>query len=82
MIYEGYKNIIILSPTVEKIAMDRAKICAGCPHAIKKEWPQLILGQDRITTITGLACEFCGCPISAMVRSIDKKCGDQKKPQW
>jgi hypothetical protein len=79
-IYDGWKNFIFLSPTIEELAKVRANICAACPYAVYSFWTQAI--GDNLQEIKGLKCDKCNCPISAKVRSVKEECGDQKNPKW
>lgn len=57
-IYSGWKNYIFKSDEVEKIAINRLKICIECDKLNRKN--------NR--------CGVCGCPISAKVRSLKSSC--------
>lgn len=73
-IAEGWNNVVFKSPTVEKLAKIRAKICSTCPHAVESSWLQNI--GDSLQEIKGLKCDLCNCPLSAATRSITKSCPD------
>ena len=61
MILEGWKHLAITNPEVEKVANERAVICAGCNHLSKI-----------------LFCKKCGCFVPAAIRSLKKKCKENK----
>jgi hypothetical protein len=79
-IADGWMNVVIMSPAVEEMARARAKICAGCPHAVDSFWTQAI--GDKIEEIKGLKCDLCNCPLSAKVRSAGENCAMQPNPLW
>jgi hypothetical protein len=72
LILNGFKNLAFPNPEVEKIAKERAKICAECEH------------NKIINTILGIkpfsynGCDICKCYINAKVRSVKptNKCPD------
>lgn len=79
-IYKGWKNYIFKDPEVESIAKDRAKLCAPClkyRHGAVLAW----VGDD-IETIQAAYCNICKCPLSALLRNLDKQCSDTKAPKW
>lgn len=57
-ILSGWKNYAFKSEEVEKIAVNRLKICVEC---------------DKINNKNN-RCTVCGCPISAKVRSLKTNC--------
>jgi len=69
-ILTGWKNFVSKSEVVESVAQDRAEICAACPHAHQKMLLAFI--KDSLKEIEGYACNQCGCPLSAKLRSNDK----------
>lgn len=73
-IAEGWENVVFKSPTVEKLAQVRAKICSTCTHAVESSWLQNL--GDEITEIKGLKCDLCNCPLSAKTRSTKESCPD------
>jgi hypothetical protein len=60
-IVEGWKNLLWKDKEIEKIAIQRAAICASC---------------EELSTIVGfyLHCKRCTCYIPAMTRSMEKRC--------
>lgn len=78
-IANGWKNVVFPSPTVEKLAHVRAKICSECPHAVESKWTQAL--GDKIEEIQGRKCELCGCPLSAYTRSVKNTCS-HNPPKW
>lgn len=68
-ILSGWKNFIDKSEVVEKIAEERAAICAACPDA--KQGKLLTFVNDSLKEIQGHYCGVCNCPLSAKIRSND-----------
>lgn len=78
-ITEGWKNIVFLSPTVEKLATERSKICSDCIHAVEKKWLKKIGSKSkRMLTIE---CSKCRCVVSAKTRSVKEEC-PLTPPKW
>jgi hypothetical protein len=59
-IIEGWKNVVISNEEVEKIAIERMKICNAC------EEKKMILGVE--------VCGKCNCPLIAKVRASENSC--------
>lgn len=77
-IVEGFKNYTFKTPEMEKVATERAKICAACEHA-NPNYPFKILKEDGATVpIEGLGCNKCGCLLSAKVRQMLSACPEKK----
>lgn len=68
-ILTGWKNYLEKSEVTENIALQRAAVCAVCPHA--KQGKLLAFIKDSLTEIEGTYCDLCHCPLSAKVRSTD-----------
>ncbi|RYD77135.1 MAG: hypothetical protein EOP55_09965 [Sphingobacteriales bacterium] len=68
-ILSGWKNYLDNTEIVESVAVERAGICANCPHA--KQGRMLAFIKDTIKEIEGTYCNKCGCPLSPKVRSND-----------
>lgn len=68
-ILSGWKNYLDKSEVVEKVAKERAAICAACPFA--KQGKLLTFVKDTLSEVQGAYCEKCGCPLSAKIRSSD-----------
>jgi len=68
-ILTGWKNYLDKSEVVEKVAKERAAICAVCPFA--KQGKLLTFVKDTLTEVQGAYCSECGCPLSAKIRSHD-----------
>lgn len=71
-ILNGWNNYFNKDAVIEKVANERAEICARCPFAVEKKL--LIFVKDDFKDIEGMACERCNCPISAKIRSIKETC--------
>jgi len=63
-IFEGWSNVVIKDPHVEKIADLRKRICDLCYYKGTS------LGIDY--------CKKCGCPIIAKSRSLKEHCPYKK----
>lgn len=61
LIAAGWKNLVWPDKEVEKVARERAEICAKCPLLVS------MAGK-------GICCYKCGCVIAAKVRSLDESC--------
>jgi hypothetical protein len=71
-IIDGWKNYTFPSPEVEKVAKERAAICAQCPHAQFEMFVDVI--EFRAVEMHGYVCEECKCPITKAVRSMSYSC--------
>lgn len=79
-IVSGWTNVVFKNKDIEELATVRAKICADCPHA-NQEYPFkkfLPKENNRIEIIKGLACNLCGCPLSAKTRQVLTSCPDKR----
>jgi hypothetical protein len=68
----GWVNYIFEDKEIEKLAYERAEICASCPS--NKEGDLLVMLNDKLQTIKGHYCSECGCPLSPKIRSVKEKC--------
>ena len=73
-IVNGWKNLIIDNPVVERVAIHRANICAECPFAVMSSGVHTLVVDNKTTQIRGMKCSKCGCPLSAKVRSSFDYC--------
>jgi len=64
-IYEGWKNLIIEDPEVEKVALPRLEICAKCPIRTNGIC-------DSTKSVNGV--KGCGCNTAAKARCLTCKC--------
>lgn len=71
-IIKGWYYYVSNDTNVEKIATQRAKICAKCPH--KSESKVFAWVKDEVEEINGSICGKCSCPIAMKVRSINENC--------
>jgi hypothetical protein len=55
------------------IAIERAKVCIKCVHAIKGFFEKF-MPDETLKRVQGLKCGKCNCPLSAKLRSQDEKC--------
>jgi len=72
-IVSGFANLAFPDQEVEKLAMQRADICARCPFA-QKTGVYSVVKDSRTIQIQGMKCNQCGCNLSAKVRSINDTC--------
>lgn len=75
-ILNGFKNYIFEDKAVESLAKARAIECAKCPKAVWGMIPMMF--EDEIEEIKGLKCDWCECPLSTKLRSVDEKCPMEK----
>ena len=73
-IVNGWYNLAVTNPVVERVAMERANICATCPFAEMSSGIHTMVIDNKTTHIRGLKCTKCGCPLSAKVRSSEDYC--------
>jgi len=71
-IINGWANYIFEKPEIELMAMERAKACSKCEHA--SHAAILDFFEDEVKEIKGMVCDFCDCPLSTKLRSIEEKC--------
>ena len=74
-IVDGFSYMVVKDSEVEKVAKERAKKCAVCPHAdyINKNKKTVVVG-DNVYSVKSMKCKVCGCALSAKVRSMDSEC--------
>lgn len=73
-IYEGYKNYIFPTSTMEELATERTKLCSECPHCIENALLKITMPDKTQKEIQGAQCDICKCPLSAKVRQIFESC--------
>ena len=72
-IVAGFSNLIGNDPEIQKLATERAEICAKCPFAVKSGIYSIVV-DNKTKNIQGMKCGKCGCNLSAKVRSIQDTC--------
>lgn len=77
-ILDGFSHLAFPDKDVEKLAIKRASICAQCPFASKTSKYSVVV-DNRTKEIQGMACDACGCNLSAKVRSVREYC---PKGKW
>lgn len=77
-IVSGFKNYHFPNAEIEKIAKERAKICASCPYANPEHPFKLLLDDNRTQEIKGMGCNICGCLLSAKTRQLLNDCPEGK----
>lgn len=75
-IVTGFKNVTFPSESFEKLAKERSKVCAACPHARPDHPFKKLLPNGLTEEIKGMGCNLCGCLLSAKVRQILHSCPD------
>ena len=76
-IVDGFANLIGNDPEVEKVAIERAKVCAACPFAEKFGLYSVVI-DNRTKQIQGMKCSRCGCNLSGKVRTMHDICPENK----
>lgn len=71
-ILSGWKNFIAKSEVTELAAVERARKCIDCNHAVKGKLLAFI--KDELKEIEGYKCNKCQCPLSAKLRSENEQC--------
>lgn len=69
-IFSGWYNYASGQST--RIEIERAQICAKCPHAVHGKL--LTIVKDELKEIEGMKCDLCGCPLSAKIRQNEEPC--------
>lgn len=78
-IVSGYKNVIFPSKDMEKLAHERAKICAECENCDPNFKFKKVIGNfESIEEIKGMGCKKCGCFLTAKTRQLYSKCPERK----
>lgn len=72
-IAEGFKNYVFENEQIERIAEQRAAICAACPK-VKKYSLYKFIGQ--------YGCSVCKCAVAAKVRSLEEQCPHPDGARW
>jgi hypothetical protein len=67
---EGLYNFNYPKDCIEKKALERSKVCQGCPNFVEDTIEELQV-KDRIETLSKKMCSLCGCVLSYKLR-IDK----------
>lgn len=80
-IVSGWKNLVFKDPVIEKLANERAFICAGCPLNINSVCDSSIEGEviedftyGDVLRKKGDIHKGCNCPLDAKTRSESSKC--------
>lgn len=73
-IIQGFKNLKFSSDSIEKIAKERAVICAKCEHSNTEHPFKLLLEDQSTQDINGMGCNICHCLLSAKVRQLFEGC--------
>ena len=73
-IIAGWANLAFPSERIEKVAMQRAEICAKCPFAVMMNGTHTITVDGKSTNVRGMKCDKCGCPLSAKIRALEDRC--------
>ena len=70
IIFKAWENVVVENPVVEETAEKRAKVCSNCMHA--KQSIIRIFVNEKLTSVDGMKCSKCKCPLIAKIRSKDK----------
>lgn len=76
-IANGWKNYLFADQRIEKLAHDRAAVCAECPHAVYGTYEKLMKDWS-LKKVEGMKCELCGCPLSTKLRAEFEHCPENK----
>jgi len=79
-VLEGWTNYLSKSEVSEKVALERAKVCAECPNLESKVMLK-VFKDSELKEIEGTRCGICKCPTSALIRTLSKSCSDNP-PRW
>lgn len=66
-ILEGWKNLVLTDSRIEKIALERLKVCSDCDQ--NNTNPELSMVSR---------CKACGCVLEAKARSSKSECPKNK----
>jgi predicted Zn-ribbon and HTH transcriptional regulator len=66
-ILEGWKNLVLTDSRIEKIALERLKVCSDCDQ--NNTNPELSMVSR---------CKACGCVLEAKARSPKSECPKNK----
>jgi len=73
-IIEGFTNLAIADPKIERLAKLRAAICGECPDAVSIGIVNQVQPDSTTRAINGMKCNKCGCLLNAKVRSTNDYC--------
>lgn len=73
-IISGFKNFSFPTESIEKIAKERAVICAGCPESNPNHPFKKMIDDQSTIEIKGMGCNVCNCLLSAKVRQLFEGC--------
>lgn len=71
-ILDGWKHFLIRTPVTEKVAKERARICASCEYS----------GEVIHNNLHVKGCTECGCPLAFKTRSMKSSCPHPDGPKW
>lgn len=75
LIKDGWANYTFPNAKVERLAVGRAKICAGCVYIEQSPLARVVTSEsDSMKKVHGMRCGVCKCPLSAKVRSEHDSC--------
>lgn len=73
-IIEGFTNLAVADPKIERLARLRAAICGECPDAVSIGVVNQVQPDNTTRPINGMKCNRCGCLLNAKVRSTSDYC--------
>lgn len=74
-ILEGVKNSLFTKEHIEKIALERTKICLACPLID-------LAGSKCFAPGTQPCCGECGCSLKFKLRVLSEECPHPDGPKW
>lgn len=77
-IFQGWKAYKFKSETIEKLAKERATICATCEHFKPNKIFDVMLPDRSIEQISGVGCNKCNCSLSLKLRQVLQSCPEKK----
>lgn len=80
-IKSGWGNYVIKSEEIEQLALKRSEECSKCEHANPNGLVKKMMPDNTLTTIQGMVCDICTCPLSALTRQVFTKC-PHDPPKW
>lgn len=78
-INEGKENYFANIPSIEILALERAKECSMCPNFVDEPIDLFKVQDKRIKELSNKMCDSCGCSIPYLLRQNIKICKNWKK---
>lgn len=71
---EGLRNFHNPTTEVELLALERSKVCEGCPFFAQEPISFLKVEDKSLPLLSGKMCDECGCTLSYKLRQSKTKC--------